>query len=126
MKLQISLIPEFMMDVLTLIIVISFAFGVWILYSEFKIKIISNESEREVVNFAEVLKGDKCVLSENVKGIFDYQKIKQNSFCVEKTRKFSFIVSNEKIDYGCENTIYSYVVLVKKGQELITSKLLVC
>ncbi|MEM0480580.1 MAG: hypothetical protein QXQ14_00090 [Candidatus Aenigmatarchaeota archaeon] len=126
MKLQISIIPEFMVDVLTLIIVISFVFGIWILYSEFKVTIISNESEREIVNFAEVLKGDKCILAENTKGIFDYQKIKENRFCIEKKRSFSFIIEKEIIDFGCRKSIYSYAVLVKKGNELITSKLLVC
>jgi hypothetical protein len=129
MKLQVSLVPELILDALLLIVVTSFTFGTFILYSEFKI-IIANESKRDQINFAEVIKGDKCVLSEidgiKIKGIFDYEKVRNRDFCVNGN--FTIEINNERIDFGsgCSKSIYEYPIVLKSENNFLIGKLKVC
>jgi hypothetical protein len=127
MKLQVSLIPELMMDALLLITVISFTLGTYILYTEFKVT-LSLDEDREKINFAEVLIGDKCVLAEingtKVKGIFDRKKLSCEDFCVKGN--FSIEFENNFIDCGCRNKSISYLVLIKDEDKFLTAKLFPC
>ncbi len=128
MKLQVSLVPELIMDALLLITVISFTFGTIVLHSQFKIS-ISEKTNREEINLAEAIRGDKCILAEidgtKIKGIFDYERIKNKEFCVKGN--FS-IIFDEEISFGngCKNSLYVFPVLIKKNDNLVLAKLLAC
>jgi hypothetical protein len=128
MKLQVSLVPELIMDALLLITVISFTFGTIVLHSQFKIS-ISEKTNREEINLAEAIRGDKCILAEiegtKIKGIFDYERIKNKEFCVKGN--FS-IIFDEEISFGkgCKNSLYVFPVLIKKNDDLVMAKLLAC
>lgn len=132
MKFQALIIPEKLMDVLTLIIVISITFGMYILYAEFKVLVKRDENiNLRNYNFAQVFIGDKCILYNNLsKGILDYNKIKSENMCINLDRNITIIIDNEKIIFGndCEKTIkkISLPIIVVVNSTYKEAQLLVC
>ncbi|MEM0476460.1 MAG: hypothetical protein QW367_02370 [Candidatus Aenigmatarchaeota archaeon] len=131
MKLQISFIPETMLDVLTLIIVISMTFGMYILYTEYKLILRRDENlDFQNYNFAQVFIGDKCILYNNInKGILDYNKIKNKQSCLNLEKNISIILNSEKIvynndcDFSNTKVIIPIIVFKESFQE---AKLIIC
>jgi len=124
MKLQIHVIPETTLDILTIILTLSFMLGTFVLYYEYQVNINEENQEiTEIENFLEVILGNKCLLYEktNSKGIFDYQKIKSQNFCLKNMdHSLNFYIENEKITIGkdCsnQNKVSSPAIFVKNGK----------
>lgn len=131
MKTQVSLIPEKLLDALTLIIVISVTFGMYILFAEYKLELKYEERiDIKLYNFAQVFIGDKCILYKNIsKGVLDYSKVKRRENCIDIRRNVTIFVEGEKIIYNdnCENSpkkISIPVIIYKEGFK--SGKVIVC
>ncbi len=127
MKAQISLIPETIIDLLTLIMCISFTFGMWILYSEFTISLKEN-SDIEKIKFYNSFIGDKCILYFNryyQKGILDYNKIKNS--CLERKYNVEIEFDNQKITLGssCSQSL-NFPIIIYKDNKFYSAKLKIC
>lgn len=136
MKLQALIIPEKLVDVLTLVIVISIVFGMYVLFSRFRIAIRKEEDLNILIfNFAQVFLGDKCILYKDGsygKGVLDYEKIIKKISCIEKldNRSISIFFDHEKIIYNedCEKKTEKIIfpVVIYKENRFKTGKLVVC
>ncbi|MEM5828239.1 MAG: hypothetical protein QW197_01915 [Candidatus Aenigmatarchaeota archaeon] len=101
MKLQVHIIPEVSLDVLMIIISLSFTLGTFILYTEYNLEVIKENSNiSKKLRFLDVLLGDKCILEQNNKGILDFEKIKNRNFCITQDFNMNFIVEGEKVVIG--------------------------
>lgn len=132
MKTQVTLVPETILEVVNLIVAISSIFGLIVLYLEVNMFWKNEEGNTsKLYNFAQVFIGDRCVLYENIKGILDYNKIKNKNTCIENFENgINIIIDNEKIIYNkdCENFKEKLILptIVVKNSKYIEAKLLAC
>jgi len=138
LKLQVHVIPEVSLDILMLIISLSFALGTFILYSEYNLKLIKSESNlTKLANFLEVVIGNKCLLYEktNSKGILDYQKLSTRNntrnlcmkleyglnFYIEGKKEFSFLKDCSK-----EKEVVRVPILIAKNDKIVEGYVEAC
>ncbi|MEM5831951.1 MAG: hypothetical protein QXP52_03450 [Candidatus Aenigmatarchaeota archaeon] len=121
LKLQISLTPELMLDLIQLISVIFFIFGTYLIYVEYKIKV--KQTSWDAINYLEVSLGNKCFLKEfnntYIKGVFDYEKIKSSyDSCFNNKLGLKFIVDNEEVKLNISGKVKKsegYGIVYKDG-----------
>lgn len=133
-KLQVHVIPETSLDILMIIISLSFALGTFILYSEYDLKLIKTDSNlTKLANFLEVVIGNKCLLYEktNSKGILDYQKISSGNLCLNVEYGLNFYVEGKKEfsflkDCSKEKEIVRVPILIAKNDKIVEGYVEAC
>lgn len=131
MKLQISLIPEKILDVLSLITIISFTFGMFILFAQYRLEI---RHERDIdinlYKFSQAFLGDKCILHKELsKGILDYRKILEKRTCLNLDKNVVLVIDSEKLIYGedCEGKEKKVVLpIIVFKENFKEGKIIVC
>jgi len=134
LKLQVHIIPEVSLDILMLIISLSFALGMFILYSEYNLELIKNDSNlTKIANFLEVVLGNKCLLYEkfNSKGILDYQKISSRNLCMNLEYGLNFYVEGRKEfsflkDCSKEKEVVRVPILIAKNDKIVEGYVEAC
>jgi len=134
LKLQIHVIPEVSLDILMLIISLSFALGMFILYSEYNLELIKNDSNlTKIANFLEVVLGNKCLLYEkfNSKGILDYQKLSSGNLCMNLEYGLNFYVEGRKEfsflkDCSKEKEVVRVPLLIAKNDKIVEGYVEAC
>ena len=134
LKLQIHIIPEVSLDILMLIISLSFALGMFILYSEYNLELIKNDSNlTKIANFLEVVLGNKCLLYEkfNSKGILDYQKLSAGNLCMKLEYGLNFYVEGRKEfsflkDCSNEKEVVRVPILIAKNDKIVEGYVEAC
>ncbi|MEM5821261.1 MAG: hypothetical protein QXP34_02995 [Candidatus Aenigmatarchaeota archaeon] len=131
MKLQVHVIPEVSLDVLLIVISLSFTLGTFILYTEYNLEIVKEDSNiSKKLRFLDVILGDKCILADKSKGIIDLNKVKSKKFCINEVFSMNFIVEGENIIFGkdCskEKEVAKSYAVFYKDQKYVEGIVLVC
>jgi len=134
LKLQVHVIPEVSLDILMLIISLSFSLGTFILYSEYNLKLIKSDSNlTKLANFLEVVIGNKCLLYEktNSKGILDYQKLNAGNLCMNFEYSLNFYVEGRKEfsflkDCSKEKEVVRVPILIAKNDKIVEGYVEAC
>jgi len=134
LKLQIHVIPEVSLDILMLIISLSFALGTFILYSEYNLKLIRSDSNlTKIANFLEVVIGNKCLIYDktNSKGILDYQKLSVGNLCMKLEYGLNFYIEGRKEfsflkDCSREKEVVRVPILIAKNDKIVEGYVEAC
>jgi len=134
LKLQVHVIPEVSLDILMLIISLSFALGTFILYSDYNLKLIKSDSNlTKLANFLEVVIGNKCLIYDktNSKGILDYQKLSFGNLCIKLEYGLNFYLEGKKEfsflkDCSKEKEIVRVPILIAKNDKIVEGYVEAC
>jgi len=134
LKLQIHVIPEVSLDILMLIISLSFALGTFILYTEYNLKLIKSDSNlTKLASFLEVVIGNKCLLYDKTdsKGILDYQKLSTGNLCMSLEYGLNFYIEGKKEfsflkDCSREKEVVRVPILVAKNDKIVEGYVEAC
>ena len=134
LKLQVHVIPEVSLDILMLIISLSFALGTFILYTEYNLKLIKSDSNlTKLANFLEVVIGNKCLLYDKTdsKGILDYQKLSTGNLCMKLEYGLNFYIEGRKEfsflkDCSREKEVVRVPILIAKNDKIVEGYVEAC
>lgn len=97
MKGQITFVSELMVDILTLIVCVSFFVGFLFLFSNYNIYVHQNINERITIDFTNALIKDKCLTNGII--IFNATKLERKKVCINKIIGFKIVCDNKAYEF---------------------------